>query len=201
MGDRELNNRIAWPNPDTIRDYPEGSSSQWTCRRIDERTRQVVRWGKMISGVQSRLDPEKLRWRQGETPRLRLRVHQVSFGELFLSTVQMGESRLEVDGKRYRHPPEEIAGVAYHRSLVWMHHMNGRGPDVVLDNQWRSVEGDTPLQLAPGKHAVRYGWAGYHQKRGDPTKVDKARPVVLWSGAVEVEIVAAESPAPHPPTD
>jgi hypothetical protein len=58
----------------------------------------------------------------------------------------------------------------------------------VLDRQWRSVEGDHSLQLAPGKHSVRYGWAGYQQKPGDATGIDKTRPVLLWSAPVEITI-------------
>jgi len=103
----------------------------------------------------------------------------------------MPESRLEVDSVAFRYPRERIAGAAYQRTLVWTKHRNGQGPRVVLDAQWRSVKGNTLLKIAPGKHTVRYGWASYHTSDDDPTRIDKKRPVVLWTGEVEIEIIAA----------
>ena len=190
LAEKEHTHEFQWWGPDKIRVFSEDSSTRWHLLRIDPQSGKVIRWGEMISGVMARLDPERLRWPEGETPAFRLLLHQVSFGELLLSTVQMQESRLEVDGKLYRHPPEDITGVAYHRSMVWVKHISSGGPRVVLDGQWRSMEADKPPQLAPGKHTVRYGWAGYHQQQNDPTKVDKERPVLLWSSPVEIEIVA-----------
>lgn len=192
LGGEEHTHEFQWWGPDKIRVFSEDTRSRWHLLRIDPQSGKVIRWGEMIAGVMARLKPMKPSWSVNETPTCDVLIHQASFGELQLATTQMDESRLEVDGRLYQHPAEEISGAAYHRSLVWMEHLNGRGPRIVLDGEWRSVEGDRPLKLAPGKYTLRYGWPGYHAGNSDPSQIEKERPVLLWSGPVEIEIVASE---------
>jgi len=191
LGEEEHTHAFQWWGPDKIRVFSEDTRSRWHLLRIDPQSGNVIRWGEMIAGVMARLKPMRPSWSVNETPMCDVLIHQASFGELQLATAQMDGSRLEVDGRIYQHPAEEISGAAYHRSLVWMEHLNGRGPRIVLDSRWRSVEGDRPLKLAPGKYTLRYGWPGYHASNSDPSQIDKERPVLLWSGPVEIEIVAS----------
>ena len=127
-------------------------------------------------------------WTIEQPPQLVASILQQGPRNLLLSTVQMPESRLKVDGVVYRHLGEELIGVAYQPSSLRTDHVDGFSPKIVLDRNWLSVADGTPLHLDVGKHRVSYGWAGYFQtNEGQP---DKDRPVLIWSGPTEVNVAA-----------
>ncbi len=155
-----------------------------------QRMRDQLAWGEALDGVRIALSPKQsLAWLidQPLRPILTPLVTQEGRHSLLLSTAQMPESRLKVDGIFYRHPGEDITGVAYHPSSFWVAQA-GAGPKIVLDDQWRSVEGNQQLHMKAGTHRVSYGWAGFHPSKENAKKPDEDRPVLLWSGEVEVEV-------------
>ena len=156
-----------------------------------ERKRDQLAWGEPIGGVKIGLQQTQSSVATPETPP-RLVPKALHEGDTYflLSTVQMPECRLKVNNVLYRHPPECLAGAAYQPSTLRTDQVDGIGPTMVLDNQWVSVEDGTPLGLRPGMYQVSYGWAGFYpDKDGGP---DNARPVLLWSGSIEVEIEAVK---------
>ena len=156
-----------------------------------ERKRDQLAWGEPIGGVKIGLQQTQSSVATPETPP-RLVPKALHEGDTYflLSTVQMPECRLKVNDVLYRHPPERLAGAAYQPSTLRTDQVDGIGPTMVLDNQWISVEDGTPLGLRPGMYQVSYGWAGFYpDKDGGP---DNARPVLLWSGSIEVEIEAVK---------
>lgn len=154
-----------------------------------QRMRDQLAWGEEVGDVVLALSQKPSTvWTTEAPPRLTLNIVQQGRHHLLLSTVHMPESRLKIDGVLYRHPGENITGVAYHPSFLRVDQADGIGPTIVLDDQWQSVEGDQPLNLIAGKHRVSYGWAGYHPDKNDPNEPNKDRPVLLWSGEIEVSV-------------
>ena len=81
-------------------------------------------------------------------------------------------------------------GAAYRDRKNWIK-LSDDGYDLrlVLDDQWRSIQGDKPLKLTNGKHVVRYRWAGNYPESGKPLQPDKDRPVLAWSNPVDITII------------
>jgi hypothetical protein len=154
-------------------------------------------WGEAVDGVQVRLRTEMTKWSMRETPTFRADVRAQGDHDVLLATVEGLGCELHFDGVKYRHPTN-LTGVAYHNIKAWEH-----GFTFALHKQWTTIEGNKPLTLTPGKHTVRFGWAGYH-----PTTVnggmipDETHPVLLLSNPVEIEILAADAkPATQPDTN
>jgi len=154
-------------------------------------------WGEAVDGVQVRLRAEKPTWGMGETPKFRADVRSQGDQDLLLATVEGLGCELHFDGVKYRHPTD-LTGVAYHNIKAWEH-----GFRFALHKQWTTIEGNKPLTLTPGKHTVRFAWAGCHYTTVDGGMVpDETRPVLLVSNPVEIEILAADAkPATQPDTN
>ncbi|WP_404308654.1 M56 family metallopeptidase [Neorhodopirellula lusitana] len=155
-----------------------------------QRMRDQLAWGSTIGGVKIALTQKpSLAWTPEQPPKLVANVMHQGPDVLLLSSVQTPSSRLKVDGILYRHPGQNLTGVDYHTSSLRTDHADGIGPPIVLDTQWRSVNDDRPLRLKPGQHLVSYGWPGFHPATDAPSEPDQDRPVLLWSGEIEVAVV------------
>jgi len=141
-------------------------------------------WGEAVEGVQCRLRAEKIIWQSGEWSKFRadLRNH----GQRRLSLGLAPENwKIELNGLWYR-PTVSFRSLVRKLSLLPGQHHN----DVLLlleeQYNWRSKEGERPLEFRPGRHTVRFAL--------QLSSADEGRSLLsVVSNPVEIEILPAEA--------
>ena len=134
-----------------------------------------------IHGVNVQLAAKEKRWNIGVPPILRAGIitdHTLQEDVFVATHVGLG-CRVSIDGRWYTHPQITLIGVAYHNIRKIRMELN-----IVLDNNWRPLDGGKTLPLGKGSHTVRFAWAGYTESEG------KRQPLLLLSNEVEIVINA-----------
>ena len=148
---------------------------------------QEPAWGEAVEGVKARLRAEKAQWKAGETPELKADVRNNGNRELFVAQAQQ-LCELEVDGKW--HP---WVGDIDVKSSAFGPGREYRDIRITLDDHWHTKEGDKPLRLEPGKHAIRVAFIATPSVKG------QGGPVRAVSNPAEIEILPAEGQGQREP--
>ncbi len=138
-------------------------------------------WGKAVQGVQCRLRPEKSTWKAGQTPQIVADLRNRGQRKLTMDMASVpGDWEVQYDGVWYR-PTMRSSSTATQQFVDI--EPEGRRDGISLmpdDFQWKSKEGNRPLEFRAGKHILR---ASFH------LKTDDGRTLQVESNSVEIEIV------------
>jgi len=144
-------------------------------------------WGPANDGVRIRLRADKRLWVAGQTPTFRADIRNIGKGEYSVARAQE-VCELDLDGTRYRWVGETSV-----ISSVLAPGREYRDIPVALTDNWRTKEGNKPLDLKPGRHTLRVLFFCDGGSSNENLVVD--------TNAVEFEVAVAPTvPATQPAT-
>jgi hypothetical protein len=139
-------------------------------------------WGEETEGLQSKLQADRIIWKYGEIPTFKASVRNHGMRELFIANYQRG-CELQFDGRWYYFWTGSNSA-----SILYGAFEPGRqynDTPISLVENWRSKEGNKPININPGKHTIRVAF--------DTIPFDKNKNHVrLVSNPVEIEILPEE---------
>ena len=142
-------------------------------------------WGEAVEGVQIRLRPDRVLWKEGETVAFKADVRNRGTRELLVTRAQQ-PCEIEFDGKWYTWSD----GFSL-KSSPLPPKKRYRDIRVSFVELWKGKAGDA-LPLTVGKHAVRVAFPA----RSPNSKVTGALPPVrAISNRVEIEVVRGDKPS------
>ncbi|MHC4176319.1 MAG: hypothetical protein ACYSWU_02365 [Planctomycetota bacterium] len=146
-------------------------------------------WGKAVEGVQCRLRPDKLVWKEGDNPTFKVDIRNKGVRELKTSLI--ASLAVEVDGEAYA----PHAWIRLGRIPI---EPFGPGAEYTIDfplSEFGSRDKGAE-ELSPGKHTIRVVLLNNRDGRGIYTSLENYKQRALaFSNPVEIEIVADQPAA------